>query len=277
MIELKILCENRKNGQFIGEYGLSILVNAFGEEFLFDTGYENVFITNSKLMDIDVDEINKIVLTHGHSDHSTGLKYLSNGKTIIMHPSAYKQRWSISRKDFAGFPLTEKQLKKKHNVIETDSAFQFYKNCLFLGEIPMIVDFEKDGNFATSIDSELTQIDQTEDDSGVVITTKQGLFIMTGCGHRGICNVIEQAKKVTGINKVYGLLGGFHLIDLYKQQEKVDSTIEYLKQLNIQELYLGHCITDQVIDYFKEKLKNVKIKNLAAGKEFKLNLQPLEN
>ena len=140
----------------------------------------------------------------------------------------------------------------------------------------MTVDFEGGGNFATMLDEELTQKDVTEDDSGVAITTQQGLFVMTGCGHRGICNVIEHAKKVTGQTKVYAAFGGFHLRDLVKQKEKIDKTIEYFKQNYIKLIFLGHCITDEVIKYFKKNLKGIKIKKLRTGKKFKLPLEPLE-
>ena len=113
-----------------------------------------------------------------------------------MHPSAYKRRWSIRRNEFAGFPLTEGELKIKHDVITSTKPIQFFNNCYFLGEIPMIVVFEQKGNFSTTLDEQLTKIEPTEDDYGIAITTNNGLFIMTGCGHRGICNVIEQAKKL---------------------------------------------------------------------------------
>ena len=170
-------------------------------------------------------------------------------------------------------PLSQEQLHAKHNVVESVVPVEFLPGCYFLGEIPMLVDFEMDGNFSTTLDEELTQTDFTEDDSGIAIKTSQGLFVMTGCGHRGVCNTIEHAKKVTGENKIYGVFGGFHLRKLEKQKDKIDKTIEYLKQNNISVLYLGHCVTDEVIDYFEQSLKDVKIIRLAAGMEFELELQ----
>ena len=101
-------------------------------------------------------------------------------------------------------------------------------------------------------------------------------FIMNGCGHRGVCNTIEHAKRITGEDKIFGVFGGFHLRKLSKQKDKIDKTIEYLKQNSIRELYLGHCVTDEVIDYFEQSLKDVKIIKLAAGKEFELELQSLK-
>lgn len=128
--------------------------------------------------------------------------------------------------------------------------------------------YEMDGNFSTTLDAEFTQTDYTEDDSGIAIKTDEGLVIMTGCGHRGICNTIEHAKRVTGESRVCAVLGGFHLRNLEKQQQKIDETIEYFNNNDIKSLYLGHCVTDEIIDYFRKNAVDIEIHSLAAGKNF---------
>lgn len=280
MINLQILSENRDNCQFKGEGGLSVLVDAFGEKFLFDTGYSDLFLKNAELMGIDTSKIKTVIISHGHSDHTNGLPYLDAGKTIILHPDAFKDRWSIRKKEYVGLPLKKEELESVHTVTTTKTPLQFVENCYFLGEIPMTVDFEQKGNFSTTLDEALTQKDLTEDDSGIAITTSEGLFIMTGCGHRGVCNTIEHAKKVTGQKRVWGVFGGFHLRNLEKQKETIDKTIEYIIKNKIKVLYLGHCVTDEVINYFTINLPNVAVERLSAGSSFDINLSPasrLEN
>ena len=274
MIKLKILSENRDNGLFIGEAGLSVWIEAFGQQFLLDTGYSDLFLKNAQLLNLDLNKISTVVLTHGHSDHTNGVPYLNGGKTIILHPAAFKDRWSIRKKEYVGLPIKQEGLEKQHKVVVTKQPLEFCENCYFLGEIPMVVDFEAKGNFSTTLDENLTQTDYTEDDSGIAITTEQGLFILTGCGHRGVCNTIEHAKKVTGQNQIYAVFGGFHLRNLEKQKDVINQTISYLKANNVKELYLGHCVTDDVIGYFEQNLREVKIVRLAAGKEFDVQLLP---
>ena len=274
MITLKVLSENRDNCQFKGESGLSVIVEVFGAKFLLDTGYSDLFLKNAELMGEDLSKIDLLVLTHGHSDHTNGIAYLKDGMKILGHNKIYKDRYSIRKREYVGLPLSKEELNARHDVFTTEEAVEFLPNCYFLGEIPMDVDFEMDGNFSTTLDADFTQTDFTEDDSGIAIKTEQGLFVMTGCGHRGVCNTIEHAKKVTGEDRIYAVFGGFHLRKLEKQKDKIDKTIDYIKQNEIKELYLGHCVTDEVIDYFEKNLPNVKILRLSAGKKLTIDLQP---
>lgn len=265
-----ILSENRENDCFLGEGGLSIYLEVNGHNFLLDTGYSSLFLDNARKLNIDVDAIDIVVLTHGHSDHTNGVPYLKSGKTIIMHPAGFKVRYSKRKKVFVGFPMSEEELRAKHNVLLTKDALEFMDGVYFLGEIPMTIDFEMDGNFSTTLDDEFTQVDYTEDDSGIAIKTDEGLVIMTGCGHRGICNTIEHAKRVTGESRVFAVLGGFHLRNLEKQQHKIDKTIKYFNDNGIKRLYLGHCVTDEVINYFRENTVDIEIHSLATGKSFNI-------
>ncbi len=270
MIKLSVLSENRTFGCFEGEEGLSIVVEYQGKKFLFDTGRSDLFSKNARLMGINLDEIKNVVLSHGHMDHTAGLTELHN-KTIVMHPSGFKQRWSKSKKINASCPIELDKLLESNNVNLTMDAVEFLEGFYFLGEIPMVVDFESQGNFSTTLDSNYSETDYTEDDSAVAIKTPNGLFILTGCGHRGICNTIEHAIKVTGENRIWGVLGGLHLrkLDVYK--EVIDKTLDYLKERGVKNICLGHCVTDDVIAYFERNMAGANIYRLHAGATIELD------
>ena len=76
------------------------------------------------------------------------------------------------------------------------------------------------------------------DDSALAVKSKKGLIVITGCSHSGICNIVEYAKKVAGIKKIYSVIGGFHL---KKDDIVLKKTTEYLKKENIERLYPCHC------------------------------------
>lgn len=271
MLDVVVLSENHSNGNLSGESGLSLYVNSNGYKFLFDTGASDLFIQNAKKMGIYVEDIDNVVLSHGHSDHSNGIKFLQMEKRVIAHPMVFKQRYSMKERGYVGFPMSEKSLRAKHNVFLTSTPNEFIPGIWFLGEIPMTIPFEK-GNFPTTNDDEYRIQDRAEDDSGIVITTPKGLVVFSGCGHKGICNTIEYAKKVTGKNLVYAVLGGFHLKNLEAKKNDIDQTIDYLKRNRIRHLYLGHCIDDDVIDYMQTKMPSAKINRLAVGKKFEIEL-----
>lgn len=214
--------------------------------------------------------MHKPMSPHGHSDHTNGVPYLNTGKTIIMHPAGFKDRYSIRKKEYAGFPISVEEVRKNHQLILSKDSLEVFPGIYFLGEIPMNVDFEADGNFATTLDDEYSKIDPTEDDSGIAIKTENGLVIFTGCGHRGICNTIEKAMSITNEKRVYAVLGGFHLRDLEKHKDKIDLTIMYFKKVGVENLYLGHCVTDSVIDYFEKNMDNCQIHRLYSGASFKI-------
>lgn len=82
--------------------------------------------------------------------------------------------------------------------------------------------------------------DYIKDDTALVYKSYNGIFIITGCSHSGICNIVEYAKTVCEENRVLGILGGFHLFEDDKQLGK---TIEYLRSCNVKHIYPCHCVS----------------------------------
>ena len=105
----------------------------------------------------------------------------------------------------------------------------------FLGEIPRITDFEAK---TTSFIMKEGTPDFVMDDTSLALMLPSGLFVITGCGHSGIVNTLEYARKVAGVNKLSGIMGGFHLFERDKQ---TNETIRYLRENEIGHVYPCHC------------------------------------
>ncbi len=132
-----------------------------------------------------------------------------------------KYRVSKRTGKFAGLNQTKDEINKKFNLILTKEPYKHF------------------------------------DDSGIVIKIPKGIIVISGCSHSGICNIIEYAKKVTNMEKVFAVIGGFHLKELNNQTNK---TIDYFINNNIENIYLAHCTSDIVCEEFKKRIpKNVKI------------------
>jgi 7,8-dihydropterin-6-yl-methyl-4-(beta-D-ribofuranosyl)aminobenzene 5'-phosphate synthase len=253
-MKLYILTENTASDKFIAEHGLSYYIE-YDVNVLFDTGHSDVFLKNSKKLGVHVDQVDAVVLSHGHWDHGDGLRYISN-KKLICHPDVFQKRYRKGSKENIGLVLSFNELKSKFDILYTRLPFEVSKNIIFLGEIPRLNSFESQ---TTSFVLENNTDDFIIDDSGLVIKLEDEIVIIAGCAHSGICNIIEYAKKITGINKIRAVIGGFHL---KHNDHQTKETINFLKKQDIKDLYPSHCTELPALCAFYNEFK---IKHLKAG------------
>ncbi|MBA7567618.1 hypothetical protein ES708_09333 [subsurface metagenome] len=253
-MKLTVLTENVAGGKFLAEHGLSYRIESDGQSILFDTGHSDVFLKNAEKLRLNIyEEIKTVVLSHGHWDHGDGLQFIEN-KTLITHPSAFIKRYQKSKHSNIGLALSAKELEQKFNLIASDKPYEISENIIFLGEIPRLNDFE--GQTTPFID-ENGMPDFVPDDSAVAIIQNNELIVVTGCSHSGICNITEHAKKVTGINRVKAVIGGFHLKHNNRQTE---STIQYFKNQKIENIYPSHCTELPALAAFYNKFGVQQVK-----------------
>ncbi len=117
---------------------------------------------------------------------------------------------------------------------------QITPHITFLGEIPTYYEFEQRKAIGYYIENYCQHPDCVPDDSALVYNTGNGLFIITGCSHSGICNIIEHAKNICNVDKIAGVIGGFHLLDI---SEQLYDTIDFFEKNNIEALYPCHCVS----------------------------------
>ena len=233
--KITILNDNTAGKRTAAEYGLSYLVEGQEGAYLFDPGPSDIALRNAKVLGIDLENtVDIIVLTHGHWDHGNGLEYFSD-KKLITHPASFTERYNRVNGHYNGLPLTRDEAADKFTLQFTREPLEVMDDHLFLGEIPRLNDFE--AKASSSVDTKGNE-DFIPDDSAVAVSTENGLVVITGCSHSGICNIITHAKKMTGERKIYGVIGGFHL---RKDDEVLDQTIAFLKKENIDFLYPSHC------------------------------------
>ena len=264
MVKIVVLNDDRCNVDNLKHvHGLSLYVNVDNYELLFDLGQEDCFKSNSQKLGINLDNIKCIVLSHGHYDHTDGLVYANKKIDIICHPDCTIWRQSKRTEKYNGIPYNEEELKEKFNLIMSKTPYKISKKITFLGEIERIKDFECK-EFPSILEDKTDDI--AIDDTGIVIDTEKGLIVISGCSHSGICNTIEYAKKVTGKNDIYAVMGGFHLKKCNDQTQK---TIEFMKEINVKKLFLGHCTSDEVCQKFIDELSdNIEVQILETGKEY---------
>lgn len=242
-VRLTVLVDNNTyiNQYLLGEPALSYYIEDEEEKILLDAGYSDIFLSNAEKLQIDVSAIGTIVLSHGHSDHTGGLPFLFKQSgldevKLVAHPDMFGAKQA--HHDQIGCPMTRKELDRKFDLILSKQPVILSEHLLFLGEIPRYFDFEPRYAIGMAEKNDVWQEDLLLDDSAVAAILEEGLFIITSCSHSGICSIIEHAKKVTGINKIAGVIGGFHL---FEESERLVKTIQYFKENRIQRLYPCHC------------------------------------
>ena len=232
---------------FLAEWGLSILVETDEANVLLDTGQSISIGYNADTLGIDLSRIDKIVLSHGHHDHTGGLRQLlrkmKKEVEIIAHPDVWADKYhrSKGKKDrYAGIPFPRQELESlgaRFNL--TTKPVKISDNIMTTGEVPMVTDYEEIDSSLFVKEGDGWQPDKLLDDLSLIINTEQGLVIVLGCAHRGIINTLYHAQQLTGVKSVYAVLGGAHLFKT--PEERLRRTIAALKELGVQRLGLCHC------------------------------------
>lgn len=246
-IRITILSENTATmGDFLAEWGLSILVETEKVNILLDTGKSISASYNTDALDIDLSRIDKIVLSHGHYDHTGGLRQILSriGKEVevIAHPDiwAIKYRRSEGKDRHIGIPFQRQELESlgaRFNL--TTKPVNVADNVMTTGEIPMVTEYEEIESVLFVKEDTGWRPDKFLDDLALIINTEPGLTVILGCAHRGIINTLYHAQQLTNAKRIHTVLGGAHLFGA--SEKRIRSTIAALKELDVQRLGLCHC------------------------------------
>ncbi len=246
-IKATVLCENYVDGQAgaIAEHGWSVYLETEDGNFLFDTGQGKSIINNALYFKKDLSIIKGIIISHHHWDHTGGLFDVlqQTGKIkVYSHPDIFKNSYSVrsSGARNIGIPFRREILESKGaKFIFNTRPNEIVPGMLLSGEIPRETSFEK-GDKKLMVKGETGfEQDKILDDQTLIIKTDKGLFIILGCSHSGIINIINYAIKMTGQEHIHTIIGGTHLGPA--DEETREKSIEALKEFDIERIGVSHC------------------------------------
>ncbi len=247
-VTITVLSENTAgSGDHLAEWGLCLLVETDATSVLYDCGASTTAVHNADALGIDLSGIERIVLSHGHFDHTGGLRAvlarMRRGVEVIAHPDIWEAKYSRR----PGRPERYIGIPHVPEVLESAGAeFHLSREPVALsddvsttGEVPLVTDFETvDDTLFVKTGSDY-QTDNVPDDLALSIKTEMGLVVVCGCAHRGLINTIYRAQEVSGMDQVHAVIGGAHLAR--SDASRISRTLSALREMDVKQLALGHC------------------------------------
>ncbi|MGP1588150.1 MAG: MBL fold metallo-hydrolase [Treponemataceae bacterium] len=276
MVQVTFLLENTSEDITLRTaHGLSMLIEFEDRKILLDTGPNSDFYKNAKKMKIDLCEVEVLLLSHAHYDHTGGLdKFCKvNKNSEILMQYTHDKYYSVSgiQKKFIGLNPKIKNLARIRMLTQ---PCQITKNSWF---IPCTVNHYGTPNLNSGLFKKIGKNffpDDFKHEGIFVINDNSELVIFNSCSHRGVINSIESAREFFPNKKVRSYVGGFHFPYAKGQNirpedlRNFEELIDYTRFQTNLTLYTGHCTGDQAFDYLENALGKGRIKHFSTGKTF---------
>jgi 7,8-dihydropterin-6-yl-methyl-4-(beta-D-ribofuranosyl)aminobenzene 5'-phosphate synthase len=244
---ITILCDNSVGpaSGTLGEHGFAALVEWDSGSLLFDTGGGETLLHNAVRMNRDLRKVSYVVLSHGHYDHTGGLRQflmLSGRKNVYAHPALFTPRYRV--KDTGepvsiGIPYGEEFLRGIGADFDLNAApREIIPSVILTGEVRRRNGFET-GDTGLYTDPFGVTTDPLADDQSMALIGGRGLVLLLGCCHAGIVNTIEAAREITGVQHVQAVIGGTHLG--FCGDKQLDATVKSLREMQVECIYGSHC------------------------------------
>ena len=236
-------------------FGALVTVRRGGKTttLLFDTGLSpDGMLTNADRLGVDLTAVQGVVLSHGHFDHAGGLAGLGRrfgGRRLpmVVHPYALtRRRQAVPGREPWELPtLSPRALDGEgFTVVERREPSLLVDGCVLItGEVDRTTDFERGMPPAHQAwnGREWAHDPLVIDDQALVVHVRgRGLVVLTGCGHAGAVNIVRHALRLTGVERLHGLIGGLHLSGP-AFEPVIEPTVAALTELDPALVVPGHC------------------------------------
>lgn len=218
-VQVTLLIENtvQRRG-LLAEHGLSYAIDFDGRKVLFDTGQTpDVLANNASKLGWPLSQVEAVVLSHGHFDHTGGLPAVleaSPEARIFLHPAALAPKFQRVEGRIGNYSTTPASLaaleQHRNSIISTTGVTEIVPGLHATGEIPRTNDYETTGG-AFYLDAEGLTVDPIVDDQSLFFRSTDGIVIILGCSHAGVINTVDYVLSLHPGEPLAAVVGGMHL------------------------------------------------------------------
>jgi 7,8-dihydropterin-6-yl-methyl-4-(beta-D-ribofuranosyl)aminobenzene 5'-phosphate synthase len=232
---------------FLAEHGLSLLLETGTQKLLLDTGQSAAVVHNLSLLGVHPLELDAIVISHGHYDHTGGLPHILRHRRkplpVYAHTGIFRPRYSVSgeKRTYVGVPfLQEEAFLLGAEWIFGDAPAEISPGLWFGGAMPRQTDFEVGDTRLVALDAGGCDCkDAIPDDTALYYASSRGLVVIGGCTHSGLVNTVRRGLELTGQKRLAGWIGGTHLGPVASEQQQ--ATMQLLAEFDPDFIAANHC------------------------------------
>lgn len=257
----KFLVENKtEHSGMLAEHGLSIYIEADDKKILFDAGASDILLHNAKVMDVDLKDVDFAVVSHGHYDHTGGFPAfcaLNEKAPVYLHKNGFRDSYGFRdgqpEDETSGIIWTEQQKNVMKDRFElTDGPVYVTENICITGTIPVAEGTNITENFYYKDEDGQWQKDDMSHEQVLVIRQPDGLYIFSGCSHRGVISALQAGKAMFPGERVAVLVAGMHLYSASAEDRAY--VVEQIAAEGLDKVMPVHCTGIKAICDLKTKL-----------------------
>ncbi|UCG39184.1 MAG: MBL fold metallo-hydrolase [bacterium] len=245
---ITVLSENsviRPRG-LIGEHGFAALVERGKEKVLFDTGQGYALLHNARFLEVDLASVKKVVLSHGHDDHTGGLaEFLKTGgpRDVYAHPALFHSRFREVPDGPPipiGIPFTRHYLEGLGAHFHlSEEPQEVSEGIMTTGAVPRRTAFETgDANLVLGCEHG-SGPDPISDDLSLIVEGGSGLAVLLGCAHAGLVNILRHVQTLVPQKPIRAVVGGTHLG--FSSEEQMQGTLQAMASMGVDRVGASHC------------------------------------
>lgn len=266
-MKIVILTENTVYRQgILAEHGLSLFIEEKGKKYLFDTGQSDVFLKNAEKLHIDLENLDGVILSHGHYDHCGGFPYYAKEyglPKVYVRESAFAKKYHQAKENCREIGIAWDRKVAGEHLVYTKELEEISKDVFLAGNIPFKNEFEAVAEGMLVEAGGKRVLDTMSDEQMLVIRNENGLNVFLGCSHAGIINALTYVEQIFPEEHIHLLFAGMHLSAV--SDERLKKTIDEIKKRNIDIVIPVHCTGIMAMTAMKQQLGD-SCKIVHAGK-----------